>query len=237
MIGDVINLTLQSGGNIIVPSFALERSQEVLYYVNELAMDKVIPKLRIFLDSPMASRITKVFERHSELFDTKMTELVNRHKSPFEQAGLELAGTTEESKAINDIKEPIMVIAGSGMCTGGRIKHHLVNNISRPQCTIMFVGYQAVGTLGRSIVDGAKEVRILGTKYPVKARIERIGGFSAHADRDELLAWLTKLKVPPRRIFVVHGEADSAKTFGDFVRKTTGWDVVVPAFGDEAILG
>ena len=129
-----------------------------------------------------------------------------------------------------------MVIAGSGMCTGGRIKHHLVNNITRPQCTIMFVGYQAVGTLGRSIVDGAKEVRILGNRYPVKARIERIGGFSAHADRDELLQWLTNLEVPPRQIFVVHGEADSAKTFGDFVRKTTGWKVAVPDYQDEIII-
>jgi len=236
MIGDVINSTLQAGGNIVVPSFALERSQEVLYYVNELAINKAIPKLRIFLDSPMASKITKVFERHVELYDKEMTRLVNRHRSPFEQANLELAGTSTESKAINDIKEPIMIIAGSGMCTGGRIKHHLVNNIARPESTIMFVGYQAVGTLGRSIADGTKEVRILGTKYPVKARIERIGGFSAHADREELLAWLTKLKVPPRQVFVVHGEADSAKTFGDFVKKTTGWNVTVPAYKDQILI-
>jgi len=236
MIGKVINSTRQAGGNIIIPSFALERSQEVLYYVNELLDAKVIRPLRIFLDSPMASRITKVFERHTELYDEEMTEFVNRHKSPFNLAGLELAGSVEQSKAINRMKGTVMVIAGSGMCSGGRIKYHLVNNITSRENTIMFVGYQAVGTLGRSIVDGSKEVRILGNNYPVKAQIVRIGGFSAHADRDELLNWLKGLEVPPRRVFVVHGEAASSKAFGNFVRQTTGWQVTVPAYQDEVVL-
>jgi metallo-beta-lactamase family protein len=129
-----------------------------------------------------------------------------------------------------------MVIAGSGMCTGGRVKHHLVNNITRPESTIMFVGYQAVGTLGRRIVEGEEEVRILGQNYPVKARIAQIHGFSAHADKEELLAWLGSLKRAPRRLFVVHGEAESARHFGEFVHEKTGWDVVVPEFQDEAIL-
>jgi metallo-beta-lactamase family protein len=132
LIGEVINSTRKAGGNIIVPSFALERSQDVLYYINELLLDGTIPKLRIFLDSPMAARITGVFKHHAELFDEEMAEFVKRHKSPFDLPGLELAGTTEQSKAINHIKKPVMVIAGSGMCTGGRIKYHLVNNISRP---------------------------------------------------------------------------------------------------------
>ena len=236
MIGEVINSTRQAGGNIVVPSFALERSQEVLYYVNELSEAKEIRPLKIFLDSPMASRITKVFERHTELYDEEMAEFVNRHKSPFKLALLELAGSAKESKAINRTKGTIMVIAGSGMCTGGRVKYHLVNNITRPESTIMFVGYQAVGTLGRSIVDGSKKVRILGSRYPVKARIVRIEGFSAHADRDELLNWLKGLKVPPRGVFVVHGEAESAKAFGKYVRKTTGWKVTVPAYQDEVVL-
>jgi len=236
LIGEVINSTAKAGGNIIVPSFALERSQDVLYYINELLLKKEIPKLRIFLDSPMASRITKVFKNHAELFDEEMTELVNNHHSPFELGNLEMAGTSDESKAINKIREPIMIIAGSGMCTGGRVKHHLVNNITRPKCTIMFVGYQAVGTLGRSIVNGAEKVRILGTRYPVKARVVKIGGFSAHADRDELLGWLSKLDIPPRGVFVVHGEADSAKAFGNYIRKTTGWNVTVPAYLDQATL-
>jgi len=122
------------------------------------------------------------------------------------------------------------------MCTGGRIKHHLANNIANPKNTVMFVGYQAVGTLGRSIVNGEKEIRILGRQYPVRARIVQIGGFSAHADKEELLAWLKNLKKPPRKLFIVHGEEDSAKHFADYVREQTGWSTEVPAYRDEFIL-
>jgi metallo-beta-lactamase family protein len=233
---EVINSTKNDHGNIIVPSFALERSQEVLYYVNELLLEDAIPHLMVFLDSPMASRITRVFRKHPELFDAEMTELVRQNESPFSFPGLKFVETTKESKAINHIKGTIMVIAGSGMCTGGRVKHHLVNNITRPECTIMFVGYQAGGTLGRRIVDGEKEVRILGQNYPVKANIVRIQGFSAHADRDELFAWLSKLKKAPRKLFVVHGEADSARSFADYVKDKTKWDVVVPDYQDEVVL-
>jgi len=236
MIADVINSTKKAGGNIIVPSFALERSQEVLYYINELLLNKAIPPLRIFLDSPMASRITEVFQHHPELFDEQMAEFVGNLKSPFNLPNLEMAGKAEESKAINSIKGTVMVIAGSGMCTGGRIKYHLVNNISRPQSSIMFVGYQAVGTLGRQIVDGAKKVRILGRQYRVKANVVRIHGFSAHADRNELLEWLKGLEAPPKRVFVVHGETESASNFGDYLREQTGWDVSVPAYQDEVVL-
>jgi len=236
MIGNVINSTKKAGGNIIVPSFALERSQEVLYYINELLLEKAIPPLKIFLDSPMASRITKVFQNHPELFDEQMAEFIRNMKSPFNLPQLQLAGKANESKAINRIKETVIVIAGSGMCTGGRIKYHLVNNISRPQSSIMFVGYQAVGTLGRQIVDGAKKVRILGQHYQVKARIVRIHGFSAHADRNELLDWLKELHAPPKRVFVVHGETESASNFGDYLREQTGWDVSVPAYQDEVVL-
>ncbi len=234
--GDVINSTKNAGGNIIVPSFALERSQEVLYYINELLLEKTISPLKIFLDSPMASRITKVFQNHPELFDEQMSDFISKLKSPFNLPDLEMAGKAEESKAINDIKGTIMVIAGSGMCTGGRIKYHLVNNISSPENTIMFVGYQAVGTLGRQIVDGAEKVRILGEDRLVKARIVRIHGFSAHADRDELLKWLKELKSPPRKVFVVHGETESASNFGDYLRDQTSWDISVPAYKDEVIL-
>ena len=234
--GEVINEALKAGGNIIVPSFALERSQEVLYYINELRMKNKIPEFKIFLDSPMATKITKVFENHPELFDKEMQDYVRRHKSPFDLPNLQMAGTSDESKAINYIKGSIMVIAGSGMCTGGRVKHHLVNNISDPKNTVMFVGYQAVGTLGRSIVDGIKEVRILGEKRKVEAKIVRIHGFSAHADRDELLDWLKEMESPPRGIFVVHGETESAKSFGSFVKKQTGWNVTVPEYQNEIVL-
>jgi metallo-beta-lactamase family protein len=236
LIAEAINSTKKAGGNIIVPSFALERSQELLYYINELLLKMAIPQLQVFLDSPMASRITEVFRKHSELYDEEMTEFVKRHRSPFEFVGLKMAGTSAESKALNNIKGTVMIIAGSGMCTGGRIKHHLVNNISKPENTIMFVGYQAVGTLGRRIVDGDKEVRILGQKCPVNARVVRINGFSAHADKDELLEWLSGLKKPPKKVFVVHGESESANAFGNYVREKTGWQVAVPAYQDEVVL-
>jgi metallo-beta-lactamase family protein len=234
--GEVINSTKKAGGNIIVPSFALERSQEILYYINELLLDKAIPPLRIFLDSPMASRITEVFQRYSGLFDEQMTRFIKNFGSPFNLPQLEMAGDSEQSKAINNIKGTVLIIAGSGMCTGGRIKYHLANNISRPQSSIMFVGYQAVGTLGRQIIEGAKKVRILGQQYPVKANIVQVHGFSAHADRYELLTWLKGLQSPPRKVFVIHGETESASNFADYLHRQTGWNVSVPAYQDEVVL-
>jgi metallo-beta-lactamase family protein len=236
LIAEVINSTKEAGGNVIVPSFALERSQELLYYINELLLADAIPHLKVFLDSPMAARITKVFQKHRELFDEEMTDHVQHNESPFTFPGLKMVGTSDESKAVNRIKGTVMIIAGSGMCTGGRVKHHLVNNITDSRNTIMFVGYQAVGTLGRRIVNGEKQVRILGRKYPVKARVARINGFSAHADRDELFKWLDELKRPPRKVFVVHGEAESAHHFGDYLSQKTGWQVSVPAYQDEIVL-
>jgi metallo-beta-lactamase family protein len=236
IIGNVINSTKKAGGNIIVPSFALERSQEILYYINELLLDKAIPPMRIFLDSPMASKITEVFQRHSDLFGERMAGFIKNFGSPFNLPQLEMAGDAEQSKAINNIKGTVLVIAGSGMCTGGRIKYHLANNISRPQSSIMFVGYQAVGTLGRQIVSGAKKVRILGRQYQVKANIVQVQGFSAHADRFELLTWLKGLQSSPRKVFVIHGETESAFNFGDYLRRQTGWDVSVPAYRDEVVL-
>jgi len=235
-IAEVINSTRKAGGNIIIPSFALERSQEVLYYINELLLEDKIPHLSVFLDSPMASSITKVFQKHRELYDKEMTEYIRNNESPFNFPGLKMTGSTEESKAINHIKETVIVIAGSGMCTGGRVKHHLVNNITRPESTIMFVGYQAIGTLGRRIVNSEKNVRILGQEYPVKAKIVQVGGFSSHADKNELLQWMKCLNKPPRKVFVVHGEPESANSFGDYVRGKTGWQVTVPNYQDEIIL-
>jgi metallo-beta-lactamase family protein len=129
-----------------------------------------------------------------------------------------------------------MIIAGSGMCTGGRIKHHLANNISRKESTIMFVGYQAAGTLGRQIVDGAKKVRIFGQQYRVKAKVSQINGLSAHADKNEMLDWMMKFKRPPKRIFLVHGEPQSEQAFSNFIKNKTGWQVAVPAYGDEVVL-
>jgi len=233
-LAEIINSTYKAGGNIIVPSFALQRSQEILYYMNELLLNDEIPDIPVFLDSPMAIRITEVFKQHRELFDKEMSLLMRERKSPFEFPGLEMLQTANESKALNDIKETVMIIAGSGMCTGGRVKHHLVTNITRPESTILFIGYQAIGTLGRSIVDGAKTVRILGQRYPVRARIAQIHGFSSHADRDELFKWVSGIS--PRRVFVVHGEAKSVEEFGRFLRQRTGWKVSTPMYGESVVL-
>ena len=235
-LAEIVNSTCQAGGNIIVPSFALERSQEVLYYMNELLIEDRIPHLLVFLDSPMAISITEVFKRHSELFDEEMSRLVHEKKSPFDFPSLKMTQTADESKAINHISGTVMIIAGSGMCTGGRVKHHLVTNITRRESTILFVGYQAIGTLGRHIVDGAKRVRILGQHYPVRARIEQIHGFSSHADRDELFKWLSALKNAPRRVFIVHGESKAAQQFAQFLRNRTDWDISVPEYRTEAFL-
>ena len=233
---DVINATKDRGGNIVVPSFALERSQEILFYIKELLLEDAIPHLIIFLDSPMAAKITEIFRNHQELFDEETQEMLREHHSPFDLPELKVTATSEESKAINHITGTVMIIAGAGMCTGGRIKHHLVNNISRKESTIMFVGYQAIGTLGRLIVDGAKDVRILGQRYKVKAKVVQVNGLSAHADKNEMLNWLKKLKSPPKQIFLVHGEPESAKAFGAFLRDKTGWQVSIPAYEDQVVL-
>jgi metallo-beta-lactamase family protein len=235
-ITDVINSTQKRGGNIVVPSFALERSQEILFYLDELLFENAIPHLMVFLDSPMAARITEIFKHHQELFDEEVRQMVVQNRSPFELPGLKVTTTSDESKAINHISGTVMIIAGSGMCTGGRIKHHLANNISRKESTIMFVGYQAQGTLGRQLVDKAKEVRIFGKKYKVKAKVVQINGFSAHADKNEMLNWLQKFKTPPKQIFLVHGEPESAQAFSSFLTEKTGWKVTIPEYEQEVIL-
>lgn len=233
---EVINSTSQAGGNIIVPAFALERAQEILYYMNGLLRANRIPHILVFLDSPMAISITEVFKRHPELFNAEMMRLTNEHQGPFDFPGLSLVQTVDESKALNHIKGTIMIVAGAGMCNGGRIKHHLTANISRPESTIVFTGYQAVGTLGRLILDGVSPVRIFGQQYRVKARIIQIQGFSAHADQNELLRWLSGLEKPPRHVFVTHGEAESAASFAAIVRQRMGWQVSTPEYGQEVTL-
>jgi len=229
--------TWKEGGNLVVPSFSIERSQEVLYFLNELLLEDRIPHIMTFLDSPMAVKVTEVFEKHPELYDRQMRSLILKNGSPFSFKGLIKVQATAESKAINHIKGTVMIIAGSGMCTGGRIKHHLVNNISRPESTILFVGYQAQGTLGRQILDSnGGEVRILGQTYRVKARVVKVHGFSAHADRREMLDWLGNLKQLPRKIFLIHGERESAESFQQYLKDNLGADVMVPEYQQEVAL-
>ena len=235
-VADAINKAVKAGGNIIIPAFALERSQELLYHINELQIAKEIPQLIVFLDSPMAIRVTEVFKNHPELFDRAMTEHTLNGESPFTLPNLKLTQTARESKAINHIRGSAIIIAGSGMCTGGRVKHHLVNNITREEATILFAGYQAEGTPGRRILEGASEIRLLGRTLPIRATIAKIRGFSAHADRNELCQWLSALREPPRTVFAVHGEAGSSQAFADYLHNKTGWNVVVPKYKDTVIL-
>ncbi len=235
-IRDVINTTVEAGGNIVVPAFAIGRTQEVIYYMNQLLSNDEIPHLLVFLDSPMAIQATEVFAHHPELFDKEMLELIRRHESPFDFEGLKLVRSASESKAINRIRGSVVIIAGSGMCTGGRVKHHLATNISRPESTILFVGYQALGTLGREIVEGADKVRILGQHYDVKARVVQLSGLSAHADRDELSKWLHGLKKPPKHVFVTHGEPRTSESFAKHIEEQTGWTTSVPQYQDSVVL-
>jgi metallo-beta-lactamase family protein len=230
---DAILDTLNSGGNILIPTFAIERAQEVMYCLSRLARKDQIPYLMMFLDSPMAVDITHVFERFKKYLDTEALALFDRGESPFSFPGLRLVHSVEQSKAINSIRGSCVIMAGSGMCTGGRIKHHLVQNISRKESTVLFVGYQAHGTLGRLILDGVPEVRIHGNTYQVKANIRQIQGFSAHADRDALIKWLGFFKTPPKRLFITHGEKKAAFSIAEGVKAKFSWPVSVPEYLQE----
>ncbi len=232
----IINETNKAGGNIVIPSFAVERTQELLYHLNALQRENRIPHLLTFVDSPMAIKVTDIFKKHPELFDEETRELLRKGIHPCDLPGLTMANTVDQSKSINHIKGTAIIIAGSGMCTGGRIKHHLKNNLSRPESTILFVGYQAVGTLGRLILEGVDPIRIFGEEQPIKARIEKIDGFSAHADQNELLRWITALKKAPRRVFITHGEPDAANAFKKLLSEKTGWNCTVPQYQQEIIL-
>lgn len=229
----VVKDTVKARGNIIVPSFAIERAQELLYHMRELLAADRIPHILVFLDSPMAIKVTEVFRNYPELYDENATKILEKTGSPFDFSGLVAVSSVDQSKALNYLGGSAMIIAGSGMVTGGRIKHHIANNISRPESTILFVGYQAVGTLGRQIVEGPEKVRIFGQMHDVRARIEEIQGFSSHADKDELMHWLSAIRNTPRKVFVVHGEREASHDFARLVAEEYNWNVAIPGYGDE----
>jgi len=233
---EIINSTVEKGGNVIIPSFAIERTQELMYFLSELLHEDRIPHLLTFVDSPMAINVTEVFKHHRKYFDKEMLELIDNNESPLHFPSLIPTRRASQSKAINRIKASCIIVAGSGMCTGGRIKYHLASNISRPESTILFIGYQAQGTLGREIVEGAERVRILGQMRSVKASIRRIDGFSAHADQSELLRWLSGFRAQPKQLFVVHGEQKAAELFAGLVQKSYDWTVSVPQYLDKVTL-
>lgn len=229
---EVINNTVDRGGNVIIPTFAIERAQELMYYLGRLVRADRIPHLMVFLDSPMAVDATEVFRRHRECMDEEAIKLLDSGQAPCRFPGLSLIRDTDESKAINRIRGSCIIMAGSGMCTAGRIKHHLVNNVSRPENTILFAGYQAVGTLGRLILDGEKKVRIHGSEHRVKARVAQIHGLSGHAGRKSLLRWVGHLQAPPRRLFITHGDEDASASLAGLIRSEHGWPVEVPSYRD-----
>jgi len=210
----------------------MERAQELLYFIGKLVRAKRIPPLSVFLDSPMAVEITRVFDRYPSYLDEEAKTIIRSGRSLFEFPGLRLTPTIADSKAINQLDGPAIVLAGSGMATGGRIKHHLKLNLGRPEATVLFVGYQAQGTLGRMILDGAKEVRIFGKMHPVRARVVRIAGFSAHAGKRELRRWLNAYEVRPRKLFICHGDEDVSLDFADELR-ADGWRTAVPRYREE----
>jgi metallo-beta-lactamase family protein len=204
--------TFRRGGNVVIPTFALERSQEILFFLREGAETGRIPAATpVFLDSPMAISATEIFQRHPECYDAETAGLFREGRDPFALPGLHLTRQTAESMAINQITSGAVVMAGSGMCTGGRVRHHLRHQLGREHSSVIFVGYAASGTLARQIIDGARTVSIFGEEIPVRAHIHTIGGFSAHADRDELLAWHGK--AAPATTFLVHGEEETMRRF------------------------
>ena len=215
-----INETFGRGGNVIIPTFALERAQEILYYLREGVQNQNVEKyLNVFLDSPMAISATQIFERHPECFDAETLQESHDGNDPFDLPGLHFTRETAESMAINQIAGGAVIMAGSGMCTGGRVRHHLKHNLWRRESSVAFVGYAAQGTLARQIIDGAKWVHIFGEEIPVRARIHTIGGFSAHADQAELLAWHGQTG-NPKTTFLVHGEEKSMQGFSERLHDT-----------------
>lgn len=217
-------------GNIIMPAFTVGRTQEILYLLIDLTRQRRLHNLKIYVDSPMALAATEITMKHIELFNQEARKLVAwGQERRREMPDIRFVQEVEESIALNDIRSGAIIISASGMCDAGRIKHHLNHNLGRKECSIIFTGFQADGTLGRRLVDGAKLVRLFGEEVPVRADIYTIGGLSAHADQAGLLHWLGGFRHPPRQTFVVHGEAATAEQFSGLIKERLGWNVRVPA--------
>lgn len=238
----IVSETLDNGGNVIIPSFAVGRTQEILYELNKLKEKKddeeflreyeTLMKAPVYVDSPLAISATEVFKDNTDLFDDDIKEEILRGDNPLEFPGLKFTLTSDESKALNEDPTPSVIISASGMCEVGRIKHHLKHNLWNPKNTILFVGYQAPGTLGYSIVNGAKTVKIFGEDIAVNARIEYIEGYSGHADQEWLMNFIYSFIKKPKHIFLVHGEEESQNVLQEKIISETGINTVIPAFGE-----
>ena len=225
---DIIADTVKRGGNVIIPAFAVGRTQELIYELNRFYESDeyyhdLLSKVHVYIDSPMAVTTTQVFRKNAQVFDAETKEYILNGDNPLDFANLNFTRTSQESKALNDDTNPKIIISASGMCDAGRIRHHLKHNLWNPKSSIVFVGYQANGTLGRRIVDGEKELSVLGEKIFVQAKIYNLEGFSGHADYEGLLDWVKGLQKAPQHIFLVHGETDAKEALEQKIREATGY--------------
>jgi metallo-beta-lactamase family protein len=224
----ILQETIQRGGKVIIPAFAVGRTQELLARINDLVEAGRLPGVPVYVDSPMATATTRVFSLHPEAYSKEAQRLIQAGDEPLEFPGLHLLTSVKDSKALNQIKGPVIILSASGMCTAGRIKHHLMHNIGDERNTILFVGYQAEHTLGRHLQSGTNPIRIFGGWFDVKAQVKSLEGFSAHADREEMLAWYESLGGVKLQTFVVHGEEDAAESLARDLRARGKEPVVVP---------
>lgn len=241
---DVVSETLDHGGRVVIPSFAVGRTQEILYEIDKIKDNhkddeefqrkyQQLMKTPVFVDSPLAISATEVFKKNTDLFEEEVQEKLRHGDHPLEFPGLQFTRTPDESKALNETYYPSIIISASGMCDIGRIKHHLKHNLWNPASTILFVGYQAPGTLGRTIVDGADKVKIFGEEISVNARVEYIEGYSGHADQEWLLNFVYSFIKKPKHIFLVHGEEESEEVLKGLIEKNTEIPVTIPSFGEK----
>jgi metallo-beta-lactamase family protein len=232
---NAINETYKRGGKVIIPSFALERSQEVIYFLNELIKEKQIPSMPIYVDSPLATEITEVFRTHyGYLDDETRAQMRSKKEGPFDFVNLNYVSSRDESKALNHDKQPMIIIAGSGMCEAGRILHHLKNNISESRNTILVVGYMAANTLGKRIVDKERFVRIFGVEHELNAQVSVINAFSGHADQNDLLGYV-KSCLPIKKVFIVHGDIEQSQAIHDLMRQSA-INSYMPEKNEEVVL-
>lgn len=236
----ILRETFQKGGNVVIPSFAVGRTQEILYFIREIKEKKLLPEFPefdVYVDSPLAIEATNVFTKNGKAcYDEEAMNLLNQGINPLVFPGLKLSVTSDDSKLINFDDNPKVIVAASGMCEAGRIRHHLKHNLWRAECTILFVGYQAIGTLGRKLIDGAEAVKLFGENITVTARIESLKGISGHADLNGLLAWLKGFETDISHVFVVHGEDAVTDEFAQTIRDTFNWNAMAPYSGGEVDL-
>jgi len=231
-----INRTVRRGGKIIIPSFALERTQLIVYFISELIKRKMIPKIPIYVDGPLAVNLTKVFRDNWKYFDEATKNAFLDHKDPFGHDNIEYISDVEKSKKLHDVDKPIIILSASGMCENGRVQHHLKNNIENPNNTIVVVGFMAKDTLGRRMVEKYKTVRIFGRPYDLKAEVVVINAFSSHADCDGLVEYADKCRGSLKQVFLVHGEMDQAEILRDNLKKKLRLKVSIPDKGEEVYL-